>query len=300
MPTNDEANLAKGECIALLRELLLAIEMQTRRVYSRATTRFPTVCLSTESTHRHQDAALFGEFDVSGFCDVDDDAELTSWVILSFKEKSLHFRTICALPYMLAHEMVCHAFQTLHQGKRETPDGKCLWSEAWMDRFAYELTQSWLDVQPASFPSWVHVDRQKVEAQSHAIHEFRYEPRGSLTEEQADDLNAARDAFRLLKESWSLAPGLLLERHRVALFSTRLNACDATNQDREQIVILLGTLLRQTTMRARAELAVQYCADFANGGTVHDLIENLNKIIRMTVEEVLRQAATQGAAPTKG
>jgi hypothetical protein len=296
--SNDDANLAKGECIAMLRDLLCCVERQTRLVYSKATTRFPKVCLGTESTHPHQDAALFAKFDVSGFCDVVDDPKLTSYVVLSFKEKALHFRTICALPYLLAHELVCHAYQSLKEGKRETPDGKCLWSEAWMDRFAYELTQRWLDTQPAVFPDWLQADKLEVEAQTHSIHEFRYQPRGPLIEEQCDDLKAARDAFRLLKESWS-RNSVPLERHRVALFSTRLNACDATNRDREKIVILLGALLRQKAVRARAELALQYCSDFALGGTASDLLQNLSKLKDMTVEEVRNLAASPVAEITK-
>jgi hypothetical protein len=315
-PANDEPNLATGECIRMLHDLLHCIDERAKQIYSGATSVFPTIHLSTEETHRDQDADLYGKFNVSGFCEVlQEDPALTSFVVLCFKANAFNLKTMCSLPYILAHEVVCHAYQTLRAGKREIPDGKCLWSEAWMDRFAYELTERWLDDdQPSDprsstdrssreiktnrrFPDWAQTDKLDVKAQALLIHEFRYRPRSKLPAAQAQELNAARDAFRRLREHWSKrAP---LERNRVTRFSALLNACDTTNEQRAEIVTRLGILLRGGNKApVKMELAAHACSDFVQTGLVKDLLEELKKINKMTEGETqLTAAAGKAQSP---
>jgi hypothetical protein len=315
-PANDEPNLATGECIRMLHDLLHCIDERTRKVYSGATSVFPTIRLSTEETHRDQDADLYAQFNVSGFCEVEQqDPALTSFVVLCFKANAFNLATMCSLPYILAHEVVCHAYQTLREGRREIPDGKCLWSEAWMDRFAYELTERWLDdpafAPPSStdrssgavktstrFPEWAQTDKLDVKTQAHLIHEFRYVPRSKLLAEQAQELNAARDAFRRLREHWSdSAP---LERNRITRFSALLNACDTTNQLRAGIVTRLGIILRGGNKApVKMELAAHACSDFVQTGLVQKLLEELNKINKMTEREAQLLAVVGAAQPSE-
>jgi hypothetical protein len=291
-PAKDEVNLFGGECLAVLNDLLACIVSQAQLIYADAASRFPLIKLSTENTHRDQDQDLFREFNISGFCDVIDDEALTTYVVLAFKAGTFDWSAMCGVPYVLAHEVVCHAFQNL-AGRRRAADGKCLWSEAWMDRFAFELTRHWLLHPPRGFPKWLLADALEVEEQASAIHKFRYVPRGTLKEPEANELKGARDAFHLLRQNWSMKASL--PRHRVARFSARLNASDAVNDDREEVVILLGSLLGQRAEPIRAEVALQHCSDFMASGSVLELLENLKRIRDMPKDAIMRLRQKEGS-----
>ncbi|WP_315772313.1 MULTISPECIES: hypothetical protein [unclassified Bradyrhizobium] len=294
-PAIDEANLSAGLCIALLHDSLACIVQQACRAYADAAVRVPVIRLSIESTHRDQDADLFREFNISGFCDVIQDEALTSYVVLSIKQGTFDWTAMCGVPYIFAHEVMCHAFQSLHSRVRAIADGKCLWSEAWMDRLAFEMCKHWLERPPRTFPKWFLADVLEIEDQASAIHKFRYTPRGCLTDDEAKEFKRARDAFRLLRDNWSCNEKIDLLAHRAVRFSTCLNASDADNEDREDVAILLGSLLGQDAEPFRAEAALHSCSEFLTDGSVFNLLANLKKIRDMSMESIvlLRQQSAE-------
>jgi hypothetical protein len=277
-PTVDDKNLSEqGDCIELIHDVLRFVNEQSRQVYGHAAVRIPTVTLSTHHTHDKADSELFKAFNVSGFCEVLNDQAVTSVIGLVIKEGAFDWTALCALPYLLTHEVICHAYQDLHHCERSSADEKCLWSEGWMDRLAYMLVHDWTKGNgKRQFPSWLLVDGINVTEQTNAIHHWRYQPRNSLRTSEAEQLNEARRTFDLLVQLWHpkrLLESRPLEQHAIAKFSTALNACHVANQLREDIVIKLRGLLR--TKNIKAETALQICANFAEGTPIPPSLASL-------------------------
>jgi hypothetical protein len=286
-PAHDQIIIStRGHCIRKLRDLLKFVTSQTGRIYAEATDRAPAVCLSTRATHENADQELLRAFNVGACCEVFSDAECSSFVALVIKDRSFDWDTLCGLPYLLTHEVVCHAFQDLHAEKRRGADEKCGWSEGWMDRLAHALTHRWLEEEGKSgFPAWL--DKLNVRAQTEKIHGWRYEPRGTLTEDQADVLDSNRRAFDELREFWGKAP---VHRHKIAKFSARLNACDTSNQVRQDIVQSLHGIIRHIKAPIKAELALGHCVEFIADGDALGLLNHLKELENTPIDVLLMTA----------
>jgi hypothetical protein len=272
----------RGHCIAKLRDLLRCVDNQARRIYAEAADQMPTVDLSTAPTHEHKENGLFRQFNIGAHCEVQSDSKLTSVVTLIIKEGHFDWNVLCLLPYILAHEVVCHAFQDLHSGKRAGADEKCIWSEGWMDRFAYVLTLHWLD--EARFPPWLMVDPVKFTDQTNHVHLWRYAPRDSLTKEDAAPLHDVRNLFDEVRKHWGR--NVSLDGHRISKFTTRLNAAAVSNQTREDIVMSLGGLKRNTSARQKFELAMGACSAFVADGDAKALLNYLKYLEKTPVDEL--------------
>lgn len=89
-----------------------------------------------------------GAAPISGSCRVDDDDGATpvSVVTLSVRDDRLNRSAICRLPYVLMHELLCHAYQSISQDDRQQPredvDNNSAWTEGWMDSLAVIATEA--------------------------------------------------------------------------------------------------------------------------------------------------------------
>jgi hypothetical protein len=282
-PAHDQLTVStRGHCIAKLRDLVRCVDEQARRIYAEAADQMPTVDLSTATTHEDKENGLFRQFNIGAQCEVQSDSKLTSIVTLIIKESHFDWNVLCLLPYIVAHEVVCHAFQDLHSGKRAGADEKCVWSEGWMDRFAYVLTLHWLD--KARFPSWLMVDPVKVADQTNHVHLWRYAPRDSLTKEDAAPLHDVRNLFDEVRKRWGR--DVSLDGHRISKFTARLNAAPVSNQLREDIAMSLGGLMRNTSAREKFELALGACSGFVADGDAEKLLNYLKYLEKTPIDKL--------------
>lgn len=76
---------------------------------------------------------------VGGFTDFDDDphpGRRLSKVTLELDGRSFERRALLSIPYVIAHELVCHAFQGRIGVKRTSCERDCPFYEGWMDEVA--------------------------------------------------------------------------------------------------------------------------------------------------------------------
>jgi hypothetical protein len=98
--------------------------------------------------HGHKTTDILDKTSVSASCRIDDRHVTSSIVRLGFRDDSFDWLSACQLPYILAHELLCHAFQGIgstyyEECSRSMVDTTCAWSEGWMDVLAH-----WAVVSP--------------------------------------------------------------------------------------------------------------------------------------------------------
>ncbi|MEM7298843.1 MAG: hypothetical protein AAF391_11320 [Bacteroidota bacterium] len=77
----------------------------------------------------------------------DDNKKTVSEVELRFLISKFDWNTYCSIPYMITHELVCHAFQDIFDGSspRKLPSEYCYFTEGFVDRAALEILTASLD-----------------------------------------------------------------------------------------------------------------------------------------------------------
>ena len=144
----------------------------------------PVVFATTGRSFNH-DQPIIQKFHVSGYARSLRDAKgYYTKVGLEVRERSFGWRQYSLLPYLLLHEILCHAFQSLDNPPiRPDADPSDAWSEGWMDTLAYKLALEWLNkhdktafIRPGEYRD---AERQIID-----LHNARYSdepcPAGSL------------------------------------------------------------------------------------------------------------------------
>lgn len=121
-----------------------------------------------------------GEEDVSGAC-THDQAQLGDVVSIGLPQYGFTFSALTRTPYTLAHEVLCHAGQSIEgDGGRETRGEYCPWTEGWMDCLAAEiLTDALLAKDRAiqarglSIPKWMRDEAPAIVQATDTAHNGR-------------------------------------------------------------------------------------------------------------------------------
>jgi hypothetical protein len=137
--------------------------------------------------------------------------------------------TLDQLPYVVLHELVCHAFQglALPPAQRLNAPPSCLWTEAWMDTLAHRLAIDWWRTRGAAFP-----------AASASYHDWGYAAE-SHKRAQRNAANTLAEALRLAADTGRETPADFLR------FSIRLNARRGQGATQADLARRLRVALRQ-------------------------------------------------------
>jgi hypothetical protein len=167
---------------------------------------------------------------------------------------------------VLAHELVCHAFQGLEApSQRQNADETCSWSEGWMDRLAFTLIHQWLDTRTKSLPGWLRSDPGAAQNACNRLHSRRYiSPVDPLDEYQVTRRVYASWAFDHLRRVWATSPaGDATADHRVVRFSLRLNLLGSMHWWRE--ATLSAWRLARSDWQRRLRVQTQSAHQTAQG-----------------------------------
>jgi len=236
----DHTVVAKhGQCLAPLLDLLAKLFELSKSLHSGLDAPSPNVMFATMRTGENNDAGMLDEFFIAGWHQVDGPA--TSVVGLEFRDRHFNAKSMAALLYTLVHELVCHAFQQVGVADREDCLPTCSWSEGWMDRFAIELAEVWLETRAEALPNWIGEQAETVRQISRDVHSRRYKPQRGLSEWEVDRRSDASVAYQRLRKAWSRNGEL--ENNAVAAFTIALNGTQMSPKRRKQLGLDLGMLL---------------------------------------------------------
>jgi hypothetical protein len=230
--TNVDRKLG-GRCIAPLKRRFaelqrwvqgLVRELPACSSYAKATIQFSTI-----NWNFYDERHIVQKFSVGGYAVSYPlgDGHATR-VSLAIRDKSFQWEQFCMLPYVLLHEILCHAFQSLDnpvvRGDAHPADA---WSEGWMDRLAFELALEWLKRRQRSL-RFSPPEFDDAKQQMRLLHDFRYR-RTDLTPPADDEVKSlpedGRDAFIEVRAKYGEKYGpLSISEHPLTRFSLRLNA----------------------------------------------------------------------------
>jgi hypothetical protein len=223
-----------GRCIAPVKYLFLELqrwvqdlvqELPACSSYATATIQFSTI-----NWNFYDERRIVQKFSVGGYAtSYPLDSGHATRVSLAIRDKSFQWEQFCMLPYVLLHEILCHAFQSLDNPVvRENAHPADAWSEGWMDRLAFELALEWIERRQHRLRlSASELDDAKQ--QMRQLHDFRYrltDLRPPADDEVRSLPEDGRDAFiEVLKRGYDEKYGSLsISEHPLTRFSLRLNA----------------------------------------------------------------------------
>jgi hypothetical protein len=238
----------RGLCISPLKDLFTELSDWVGSLWSNlpsntGTTGLPVILFSTTSrafTDRDGREPIIERFDIGGFARsiYDRDGVHTkkrntfyTQVGLEIRRNAFGWAQYNILPYMLLHEILCHAYQGLGSPDlRPNAEPTDAWSEGWMDCVAYELALEWLKRQHGKHFKTL---KERIEARDQIIelHKARYPKRASV--EGALHPGNGRDIFYAVVGSYgNRYDNLSWSRHPVARLSLRLNAMNILPEKR--------------------------------------------------------------------
>jgi hypothetical protein len=266
---------SSGHCIKPLKDLVAYAEALAREIYEACDRTFcvPHLEFSTSDAQRDADRALLKDFGINGISETR--GEKPS-IMLEIKDGHFRWKTLCQTLYVLVHELVCHAYQGGAAANRPNADEKCSWSEGWMDRLAFELVRHWIGQSDPRVPEFLQRYAPAVDTHTVQFHERRYEASGTLTPLYQERRLSARQTFDDMKQAWSLQSQQHLPSHRVTRFSTKLNLCNVSGENREKIVTWLSVNTAGPGMRY--ERTLQACSEFLGHGDPGIFLERLDTI----------------------
>jgi hypothetical protein len=203
-----------------------------------------------ETGHRDADPRNDG-LAVDGSCRVEDQpGGPISIVKMIVRDGCFDWNSICQMPYVFVHELLCHAYQSISSAgleeQRADVEKDCAWTEGWMDHLAVLATEEWIKTQ-ARLPLWVTEAKEDIRTATRAASDLRYRCCNNLKPGERSRRRAARSAVGQLKEEFSRvseAPARdKLGEERLFTFSLTLNALRLPQPNRERIVELLGNAL---------------------------------------------------------
>ena len=259
---------AARRCVAEIYELFGLIDRHVLSLYRDAAGNFAAPEIWLEIGYHHEDeiADVMDASALSGASRIADQADLiVSVVTLGVRDHGLDWRSLCQLPYILMHELVCHAYQGAASTGRTAVDASCAWSEGWMDALAAIQIEAWLEGRRKK-PGWVEMNAAAIKRATAGLHERRYQRQSSLRPFILSQRVAARDGFAALVEAFRGAD-TRLDRAlaRATRFSGRLNLESMAQEDRTKLVARLASDLESYFGLRRAEL-VGACARYADDG----------------------------------
>jgi hypothetical protein len=188
----------------------------------------------------------------------------SSVVSLKLNEKHFSDPSLYQLPYIIFHELTCHAFQGVRGGVRENADNACTWTEGWMDAFAFELAVKWAANDTKQSDQWLPEGGKDAAEHMRDYQKARYKPTSQLSEWDAMSLRAAREAFLTLASLLDgKAPGAGGSSHReIWMFSIRLNAHNISLEDRDALGSILSQILYRPKVAPAVSEAIGICREF--------------------------------------
>jgi hypothetical protein len=201
-------------------------------------------------------------------------------VSIEFKPDSLDIAAAAQTLYLLTHETVCHAYQSLDEAQRKNSDDTCGWTDGWMDTLAWRLTERWIVRDAAELPAWLTDTPDDGKRWCRKFHERRYvEPRcPPLRQSDLQERCLARSGFDVLYGLWEKAqpPGADIESHRSTTFSILLNHRSMANETRRLLIAALNTALNRR--KDRLSDVAGACSDFVDHRDPDQLLDDLRTL----------------------
>jgi hypothetical protein len=238
MKTYQKISHAKGgACIAPLKNLVTQLQTWVEdmwRVLPRSQTAGNIeVLFATTSQSFNSPKPIMQKYAVSGFAF--SLGPNRTKVGLEIREDGFGWQQYNLLPYLLLHEILCHAFQSLDRSPGRTnasPDDA--WSEGWMDALALRLALEWIHDRSGDYLENA-AERQNAENETRAFHLFRYEtvakaPNNPEVSPAERGPAYGRDVFNNV---WALySQPYKPSSHPITKFSLRLNAITLPTEER--------------------------------------------------------------------
>jgi hypothetical protein len=259
---DDEVVRAGGECLAEIKEATRWVENRVRALYAVHSNQseLPPIRLDTDHAHSKKRAGVFDRFHINGWTEYWPEITVVG---LDIKDDAFVRAILFQMLYVLAHELVCHAFQALRAEQRCQADEKCSWSEGWMDRLSFRLVESWLgEDPPANLPDWILNSRREALNACRELHEARYaEPGDTLDPRYRQRRQAGREACDALHDAWEGQASVFAERRSLE-FALRLNLHDQTDRERDSLTQRLACLRHLDADSPARDQIVAACSDF--------------------------------------
>lgn len=200
-----------------------------------------------------------------------------SVVGLVVRDDGFCWTSMAQLPYVLMHELVCHAYQGLKGPKRVAVDKTCPWSEGWMDAIAIAVAEEWAEgAYGVELPVWAQSATDFVRRAGSRLHERRLESQASIDPEVLDARMHAHDAFLNLQKSYQgKNPQPASARSRVLLFSLELNLHVMTQIERGEIAEWIGLGMEL----GKGDEIANICSRFAEHDDWHRLYNDLKLLM---------------------
>lgn len=164
---------AAAGCACGFLDLARLIETRVRHACALAQTlpqRFPEIHYETSVI---EDAIqALAPFRVTGSADINSSPRL---VRITVVDGDLRAVDLCQISYVLYHELVCHAFQSLGEGAApENVPASCYWTEGWMDKVAFDMARKWIAEQVREPAPWLPLVGADAEDAIWQVHSLRY------------------------------------------------------------------------------------------------------------------------------
>jgi len=255
-------------CRSEIEDLFELVNCHALAQYRKAAAGFPEPDVWLEFGSRHEDetADLLDTSAFSGATRTADEGPLNvSIVTLGLRDHGLDWRSLCHLPYLFMHELVCHAYQGVATSGRTAVDHTCPWSEGWMDALAAVEIEGWLTGRQKK-PDWVELNIPAIKHGTSELHFRRYQRQTALRPYILAQRVSARDGFHRLYLAFrgaDVRPDRALAR--AARFSLRLNLEVMAQADRSKLLERVVSGLDNFFGLRRSDL-VAACARYADEG----------------------------------
>lgn len=239
----------------------------------------PLILLETAHLHQHQTTDLLDAAAITGTCRLDEN-QSTSIVGLGFRDDSVDWGSLCQLPYVLMHEVLCHAYQGLVGDGRRPASTGCGWSEGWMDTLALRLTEIWLrGANHDGLPKWLRENKDAVYRECVRLNGRRREPQSSLSPTDLAQRVGVQEASGRLEALFKGA-GRRNERafFRMLAFSLQVNLLALPQSDRNEAIDRLAGAL-ELFHGERLDRVVGACSRFSDS---HDWEAFRNELRMLT------------------
>jgi hypothetical protein len=191
---------------------------------------------------------------------------------------------MCHLAYVLFHEIVCHAFQ-----QQETAPPSCSWTEAWMDKLAFELTKKWIDDQTGLAQPWLPIARVAAIQAVNRPHDHRYSADPLLSPELAKRRRWTREAVEKLARAF-LENGMATTRGDaqaiVQKFSLVMNAHPERASRAGPLCMTLVKLLYATEFAHESARVAVACLEFVKHRDMNVLAAGLNDFVQRAIDNL--------------
>jgi hypothetical protein len=281
-PDNDTHVVAKGGlCLGEIRDIFHSCCGLVDARYAglgeeQGPVRPEDIELAMDHTHQNNRNGLLIAGHVDGWLDFEGPENRRSVVGLTIKDDAFDWPSLCRLPYVLLHELVCHAYQGLRgHGEREGTGPYCTWTEGWMDSLAAEYAKAWFE--SAHLPTFA-ADPSAAFGHANALFEGRYD---AVTSGLDDIRLELRKAARAGRRDLALTIGGAdpeYGRATVERFSLLANLQIVDMKTRNRLAQQLAGLV-QVPWSTRAKQVANACDCFLESGDISKLIKDIGTLV---------------------